>query len=225
MKYYELKLQTKLKSKIHFQKSPEAISKMIATSLINSGYELHNKQIIKNYVFSNLGKADKNGFFSRGEIFIRSFSRDIIQKLSNLMFYEDNIFKVKNLSFREVKYRKINYILSLNPVFVVRDNEFWTFEKNGDLISLMDALQDNLIRKYEINFNEKLEPFENFIEFFEIKNQKPQTFFYKGIKFFGNKFFIRIKSDEISQKLAFTSIATGLGHKNSSVGGGFVKWG
>jgi len=41
MKYYELKLQTKLKSKIHFQKSPEAISKMIATALINSGYGMN----------------------------------------------------------------------------------------------------------------------------------------------------------------------------------------
>jgi CRISPR-associated endoribonuclease Cas6 len=85
-------------------------------------------------------------------------------------------------------------------------------------------LQDNLLRKYEMIYNEKLNPENNFIEYFQIKNNKPQTLFFKSIKFFGWKLYIIPRNDEISQKLAFIALGSGLGHKNSSVGGGFMKY-
>jgi len=229
MKFYEIKINLALKAPIHFQKSPEAISKMIATALINSGYSEHYKNKPKNYVFSNLGKANEKGFFEKeGIVYFRTFKEDLAQKLANSMFfYEDNIFKTKSLKFQEVKYKKIESVMSVNPVFVVmkKNNKFWTYqESDGDLTILMNALQDNLIRKYEDIFKEKIKPKLGFMEYFEIKNYKPQTFFYKGSKFFGNKIYFKPRDDEASQKLAFMSIGAGLGHKNSSVGGGFVKW-
>jgi CRISPR-associated endoribonuclease Cas6 len=106
----------------------------------------------------------------------------------------------------------------------MKNEKFWTFQKSGDLGVLLSALQDNLIRKYEMIYNEKLNPENNFIEYFQVKNNKPQTLFFKGIKFFGWKLYIIPRSDEISQKLAFISLGSGLGHKNSSVGGGFMKY-
>jgi len=116
-------------------------------------------------------------------------------------------------------------MLTLNPVFIVmKSGKFWSFFESGDLLVVMNALQDNLLRKYEMIYNEKLNPSNNFMEYLQIKNDKPQTFFYKGAKFFGFKFFIVPRSDEVSQKLAFMAIGSGLGHKNSSVGGGFLKW-
>ncbi|WP_024789158.1 CRISPR-associated endoribonuclease Cas6 [Lebetimonas sp. JH292] len=218
MKFFELKINVDLKIPIHFQKSPEAVSKLIATSLISSGFERHKNNEPKNYVFSNLGKADAKGFFEKGNIYFRSFDENLAKKVLNSLFlYEDNIFKVKGVDFKKIKYKKINYMLSLNPVFVVMKNgDFWTFQKNGDLINLMSALQDNLIRKYEMFFNEKLKPENNFMELIQIKNNKPQTYYYKGIKFFGWKFYIAPRNDEVSQKLAFTALGTGLGHKQCS---------
>ena len=226
MEFFELKINVNLKIPIHFQKSPEAISKLIATSLINSGYSGHKNNEPKNYVFSNLGKADKKGFFEKGIITFRSFKKELVEKVTkNLFLYEDNIFKVKSVNFQKITYKRINYMLSLNPVFVVMKNgDFWTFQKSGDLIGLITALQDNLLRKYEMLFNEKLSPINNFMEYIQIKNNKPQTYFYKGVKFFGWKFYIVPREDKVSQKLAFTAIGSGLGHKNSSVGGGFVKY-
>jgi len=229
MRFYELEIDVNLKAPIHFQKSPEAISKMIATALINGGYEEHYKNKPKNYVFSNLGKANKHGYFEKeGVVYFRTFKEEVIKKLASSMFdYEDNIFKTKSIKFQEVKYKKIESIMSINPVFIVmkKNDKFWTYqESNGDLTILVNALQDNLIRKYEDIFKEKIYPKNNFMEYFEIKNHKPQTFFYKGSKFFGNKIYLKPRDDEISQKLAFVAIGSGLGHKNSSVGGGFVKW-
>jgi CRISPR-associated endoribonuclease Cas6 len=227
MKFYELNIKTTLKVPIHFQKSPEAVSKLIASGLINGGYTLHKENFPKNYVFSNLGRANEKGFFEKeGKIIFRTFQKDLVEKLAkNLFFYEDNIFKIEGIKFKEVKYKPVKEMTSLNPIFIrMKNGDFWTFQKSGNLGVLLSALQDNLIRKYEMIYNEKLNPQNNFIEYFQIKNNKPQTLFFKGIKFFGWKLFIIPRNDEISQKLAFISLGSGLGHKNSTVGGGFLNY-
>ena len=96
MKFYELKVSTNLNAPIHFQKAPEAISKLISTALINSGYKKHDSKEVKPYVFSNLGKAQKNGFFEKkGSFYLRSFDKDLISKAANsLMFYKIQLRKV-----------------------------------------------------------------------------------------------------------------------------------
>jgi len=225
MKFYEVKVFTDLKAPIHFQKSPEAIGKLISTALINGGYTQHSEKKPKPYVFSNLGKADEKGYFKKGEIVFRSFDENLAKMVAKeLSFYEDNIFKISSISFKDIPYKFINAIVSINPVFVKLSDsgKFWTLNES-DLNTLLKALQANLLRKYESFFNEKLTPQNSFIEYFQIKNNVPQSFYYKGGKLFGNKFYIVPRSDEVSQKLAFTALACGLGHLNSTVGGGFIK--
>ena len=226
MEYSQLDISVSLKTPIHFQKSPEAISKLISSALIKSGYESHNEKKPKNYVFSNLGKANEKGYFEKhGQISFRTFKKEMVKKVyDSLMFYEDNIFKIENIGFKRVEYKPVKTIVTLNPVFVVlKSGIFWTFNKTGEMISLFDAIAKNLVRKYETSFDDKIEK-KWFSEYVQVINNKPFTYYYKGVKFFGYKFYIHPKDDEISQKLAFTAIATGLGHKNSSVGGGYCKW-
>jgi len=227
MEYYQLNIKTSLKSPIHFQKAPEAISKLISTALINSGYQKHDEKKPKNYVFSNLGKAKKNGFFEKeGLISFRSFKKELVKQVyDSLMFYEDNIFKIESIAFKKVNYKPVKTIVTLNPVFVVlKDGSFWTFNTTGEMVSLLSAIDKNLIRKYETSFDDKIEKSSWFSQYIQVKNNTPFSYYYKNIKFFGYKFYIHPKEDEVSQKLAFTAIATGLGHKNSSVGGGYCKW-
>ena len=225
MKFYKVKVFTDLKAPIHFQKSPEAIGKLISTALINGGYTQHSEKKPKPYVFSNLGKADEKGYFKKGEIVFRSFDENLAKMVAKeLSFYEDNIFKISSISFKDIPYKFINAIVSINPVFVKLSDsgKFWTLNES-DLNTLLKALQANILRKYESFFNEKLTPQNSFIEYFQIKNNVPQSFYYKGGKLFGNKFYIVPRSDEVSQKLAFTALACGLGHLNSTVGGGFCN--
>ena len=224
MKYYELKVSTNLNAPIHFQKAPEAISKLISTALINSGYKEHNSKEIKPYVFSNLGKAQKNGFFEkRGSFYLRSFDKDLISKAANsLMFYKDKIFEINKIELKEVNQRKIEALKSMNPVFIInKKGDFWTFGKDGDLSEYLALLTNNVLKKYKAIFKEELKPSNTFIEYFRILNHTPFTFYYKNIKFFGYKLFMHIRDDEISQKLAFIALGAGLGVKSSSVGGGF----
>ena len=226
MKYYELKISTNLNAPIHFQKAPEAISKLISTALINSGYKKHDSKEVKPYVFSNLGKAQKNGFFEKkGSFYLRSFDKDLISKAANsLMFYKDKIFEIKQLELKEINKRKIEAIKSMNPIFIInKKGDFWTFSKDGDLSEYLALLTNNVIKKYKAIFKEDLKPDNTFIEYFRILNDVPFTFYYKNIKFFGYKLFMHIRDDEISQKLAFIALGAGLGAKSSSVGGGFCR--
>ena len=103
-------------------------------------------------------------------------------------------------------------------------------DKDGDILKLQKQLQDNLLKKYENFYNEKLKPTQNFIQLLEIKNQKPQSIYFMKkindgksirVRLFGNKFKIVPNEDETSQKLAFVALSCGLGEKQS-YGGGFV---
>ena len=224
MHFYELKIELSLKNKIHFQTSPEVIGKLIATALINSGYESHNENKIKNYVFSNLEIRAKNGWYEGDNFFrFRSFDKDLILKLSNsLLTYEDNIFKINSLSSKVIHQKPIKLLETSNPVFVkVSPKLFWTFEKDGDIMKYIKLLHQNALRKSKLI--EPVETDENFIEYMEFLNRKPFTFKYKNSKFFGFKLKIYPKDDEISQKLAFIVAGMGIGEKNSAVGGGFCK--
>ena len=76
MHFYELKIELTIKNKIHFQKSPEAIGKLIVIALINSGYDKHNQKEIKNYVFSNLEVRANERYYEGNNFFrFRSLKR------------------------------------------------------------------------------------------------------------------------------------------------------
>ncbi len=226
MKFYEIKIALNLKNKIHFQKAPEAISKMIATHLINSGYDKHDENIIKNYVFSNLGRAGKDGYFEgKAGFTFRTFDREIANYMMDIDEYEDKIFKVTSANQRAIKQRRINKLISLNPVFITVDGEkgeFWTYKH--DLGRFLTSLQNNLLKKHRLITGSEPEMKHGFIQNLLLKNTSPFSYYYKNKRFLGFKVEIVPQDDELSQALAFVALGAGLGEKNSSVGGGFCRW-
>ncbi|NPA88060.1 hypothetical protein [Caminibacter pacificus] len=218
MKYIEAKISVELKKPVHFQYAPELISNYIKEAVSDSeNYD---------YVFSNLGKANSEGMFEYdGVIALRSFSQEFIDKaVKNLLDFENEHFKTKNIYTFTSSFQPINTLYTLNPAFVLIDeNIFWTFKSSGDFELLEKLILDDLVEKYERNFGEKLEDVKSFIKIMNIKNEKPFSYMYDDKKYFGYKVLINPKEDEISQKLAFTAVGCGLGHKNKEVGGGFTK--
>ena len=137
---------------------------------------------------------------------------------------------------RDIKPFYISELYSATPVIMSLKKEdisshqlFWTLDKSGDINELQNQLQDNLLKKYEEFFGEKLEVNQNFIQLLEVKNHKPQSIYFtttkneiqKKVRLLGNKFKIVPNEDENSQKLAFLTLGVGLGEK-SSYGGGFM---
>lgn len=232
MKYFELTCKAYLKRDIHFQDSFEAIRKYIKFCLSrdNEFSKIFEKNSFRYYCFDNFSEAEKDSIYKKAKEYrlrIRSFDEKLISFLSKSL--RENInnpnFLVLSTLQKEVKQRFIQELTSITPVIITTENSlYWTYEKDGDILKFQKQLQDNLEKKYQSFFGTTLNPSQNFIQLLEFTNKKPQTITFtknnKKLKFFGNKIKIVPNEDDISQKLAFTALACGLGEKNS-FGGGF----
>ncbi len=213
--FTELTVNVELKEPLHFQYAPEKMSHMLKKAA-----QIEEEK----FVFSNLGKADEDGFFKKkGSFKLRSLDKvlmeDFVKALKN---YEDEYFKVSFITASNKYFDKIKSIYTLNPVFLKMENElFWTFKSSGDIEKFIKLIQDDLLDKFELYFEEQVSLDEPFIKFINFKNEKPFTYIKEGKKCFGYKIYFEPKEDELSQLLAFIAVANGVGHLNEDVGGGF----
>lgn len=242
---FELKCITYLKEDISFENSFDVLSKYINYSICKKDeyLEQHNKNIFNNYCFGSFLPIEKDKIYKKGNNYsftIRTINEEFAKDLYNLLRVNiDNRFlQIIEIRKKIIKKTFISELYSATPVVSSLKKEntkerqfFWTLEKSGDIIELQNQLQENLLRKYEEFFSEKLEPTQNFIQLLEVKNQKPQSIYFTKqnndiktkVRLLGNKFRIVPNEDEISQKLAFLSLGVGFGEKNS-YGGGFMIW-
>ncbi|MCD6654465.1 MAG: CRISPR-associated endoribonuclease Cas6 [Sulfurovum sp.] len=234
MQYFELTCKAYLKSDLLFDQGFEKMSKFINFAIMRGEKKaLHEKIGFKHYSFGGFRpfKEDiKNKMFKCGNIYdftIRSLNEGFIDSIAPAL--RENIdnpsIQVLQVTKKTIKQFFISELYSATPVIVSTENgKFWTMNESGDIIKLQKQLHDNLEKKYQTYFGEKLEAEQNFIQLIEVKNRVPQNIIIhkegKKIRFFGNKFKIIPNEDELSQKLAFVALACGLGEKNS-YGGGF----
>jgi len=237
MKYFELRCKAWLKEDIWFKNSFEIISKYISFSMMKSASsKIHERMGYKYFVFGSFVPLEKDGLYKAGQTYeftLRSLDESFIDDMRDaLRQNSDNPHMiVVATEKRGFGIRFVSELYSATPVIVTinNDNEaspiYWTMERDGDIIKLQKQLHHNLLKKYKSFYGEEIAPSQNFIQLLELKNRVPQTITMhkdgKKVTFFGNKFKIIPNEDEISQKLAFTALACGLGEKNS-YGGGFV---
>ena len=237
MKYFELICTAYLKRDIPFKEGFDIISKYISYSMAQTKdfKELHDRKGYKLYSFGNFYPPESEQIYKKGQSYkfiLRSLDEKFIDTMAINM--RENInnpnFLVVEAQKRAVKQFFITELYSATPVIVTTENNlFWTMQKDGDILKLQKQLHDNLEKKYQTYYNEKINTEQNFIQLLEIKNRHPQNIYVNkrdesgkttSFRFFGNKFRIVPNEDKASQKLAFTALACGLGEKNS-FGGGF----
>ena len=233
LQYFELICTAYLKNDIAFQKSFEVISKYVSFSMAQTPQlqELHNQERrFKYYTFGSFFPVERAKVYKKGSLYtftLRSLDESFIDTLTQALTQNTSNphFLVVETQKRKIKEFFISELYSVIPVVVSSERGlFWTLDRDGDIVKLQRLLHDNLEKKYNDFYGEKLKPLQNFIQLLEIKNQKPQKIWTKkGEKeffFLGNKFKIIPNEDEVSQKLAFLALGAGLGEKNS-FGGGF----
>jgi len=232
MKYFELTCKAYLKKDINFKESFEAIAKYISFAMAKDMLlkEFHSSKGYKFYVFNTFYPIEKDKIYKQSQTYtfkIRSLHQGFISALEkNLRANINNSnFLVVETKIKEIKQFFIKELYSITPVITtVQKGLYWTIQKDGDILKLQRLLQDNLEKKYQSFFNQKITPPQNFIQLLELKNQKPQSIWTskngKSFRFLGNKFKIIPNEDKVSQKLAFIALAAGLGEKNA-FGGGF----
>ncbi len=241
MEIFELKCEAYLKSDICLKDSFDILSKFINYSTYqNKIFDFFDKTtLINNYCFGNFYPIESKGIYKKDNIYkfiIRSLNKELIEQLelSLCKNLNNSFLVVLSTQKKQIKQFFINELYSATPVIVSDKKDemgrqlFWSLYYNGDISSLQKRLQNNLEKKLKQFCKEELISSENFIERIELKNEKPQSIYFKTtknkkekvVRLIGNKFKIIPNKDEISQKLAFLSLAVGLGEK-SSLGGGF----
>lgn len=241
MKYYELKCTTYVKKDLDFQDSFDGLSKFINYAICqNEEFKnLHEQNRFKHYCFSSFYPIEKDGIYKQGRTYnfkLRALDKNFIETLSNSL--RENInnpnMQVLSTEFKTIKQFFISELYSITPTITIVDNgdgvpKTWTIKNDGDIMRLTKQLHENLKKKYESFYNEELHPAQNFIQLLEVKNQKPQSIYFtkkqgetsKKIRLLGNKFNLHVNEDEVSQKLAFMALGSGLGEKQG-YGAGFV---
>jgi CRISPR-associated endoribonuclease Cas6 len=224
-----------LKRDISFKDSFEVISKYISFSMAQNDefLKLHNQNRYKFYNFGSFYPPQKEQVYKKSNSYtlqLRSPDESFINFMANSL--RENInnpdFLIVEVEKKVIKQFFISKIYSITPTIVTTENgRFWTEKDSGDVRVLQRQLHSNLEKKYNTFYNQNINATENFIELLSLNNLKPQNIWTskngKSFRFFGNKFTIVPREDEVSQKLAFMALSCGLGEKNS-YGGGFCLW-
>lgn len=226
MNYYELTCTTLLLKDIYFDSVGEELGKNISNSMLLDSElaNIHESKGYKYYVYDSLYPRERDKTYKKGNVYIfriRSIDKELILKFRKTLSNYSSKDGIQILSTEIKTYRQfyITELYTVTPAVATVDDRFWV---RGDSIELLDRrINENLIKKYQDYYGEDINTKESFIQAIELKNYKPIGFVYKDIRLIGNKFNILVKSDEVSQKLAFLALGTGLLEKNSSNGMGF----
>lgn len=218
MKYCELVVAVSLYEDLPFEYSYEFIANLISRAMLYDGElkELHGSNKYKFYTFCAFHPVESDKMYRKGRVYItniRSLSHDFILALREVLPHTNYPIKVISTELRTYEYKPISRIVTLTPAIATIDDRCWTREDGLSLIE--DRIHINALKKYQTFFDDTSEPADNFIKNIRQTNKKPIKIPYKDTSLLGNKFVIDVKSDEASQKLAFTSLGAGLLEKGS----------
>ncbi|MBE0069909.1 CRISPR-associated endoribonuclease Cas6 [Thermoanaerobacterium thermosaccharolyticum] len=219
MEYYELVVSFVLDQELPFLKSYEFMSNIISRSFLYDERlkKMHKENAYKFYTFCGLYPIENDKIYKKEKTYkvnIRSLSQEFILVLPELLKKSNNSIKILSTEVKQYSYKPISRLITVSPaVATIAKNRYWT--KEDGLLFLRERIYVNAIKKYKSYFKEMEEPDDNFIEFIQQTNFKPIKVAYKNTSLLGNKMIIGVKSDEISQKLAFTILGAGLLEKNS----------
>lgn len=228
MHYIELTFSIYLLMDIKFQESFQIIGQNINQSmLLDSQLScFHHENKFKNYIFCSFYPVEKDKLYKAGRVYLfklRTIDDVFAEKISSLLRKnKSNGFKVISVEKKKVEKHIITELFSITPVIITTDNNN-NWVHGNDFKLLQRRLQDNLEKKYNNFYEDKLSAKGNFIERIEILNRMPISIIYKSTHFLGNKFKIYINENDDYQKMAFIAEAIGLGEKGSSVGSGFCN--
>lgn len=229
MKVYELTLKIFLIKDLPLDEAYEELTELIDKSLCKDKdlLDLHNENKYKYYTFSLPYKLEEDKIYKEGKIYsvrIRTIDEDILRNFkTQLVNMYTSVIKALTIDMKVIPKKHISTLYSITPLVIKTDKGYW--KGNLSLDQYEKRIKENLIKKYNQFFNEKINedfPLYNFIKF---DNQKPVGVKYKGITLLGDKITLNVSDDEVSQKIAYLALGAGVGEMCPR-GMGFVnyKW-
>lgn len=227
MDVYELTLKVFLLKNIDSTEALEKISELIDKSLAKNErfLKFHNDNIFKNYTLNAFFPVEKLKTYKEGNIYsikIRTIDEKLVEFLkANLVNEYTDSIKALTQQCKIISKRHIERIYSVTPIIIKTDNGYW--RGNLSLDEYERRVTENLIKKYNTFFNEKLDENFELFNLFKFDNQKPISCRYKKIHIMGDKVSLAIAENQTAQSLAYMALGTGLGEMNSR-GYGFINY-
>lgn len=235
IKVYELSLIIKLNQDIAFDKTSDVVTKIIDDKIcekLGKGY--HTSKDFKEYTFDNFIKFEEDGIYKKGKNYvfrIRTISKELCDIFFKLEDFENEYLKVLKTTYRVLEKKMIEKLYTLTPALFKQTKGNRSDKAGYWLISGMNIkefqtfINVNAIRKYQF-FNKLPTEFwekQKEVKFFEgIKFKKNGVRIeYKSKTLFTDKFELKVKTDELSQDIAYMLLGVGI-LQNNSRGLGFV---
>lgn len=227
MKVYEIGVKCFLLKDI---KASEAYSKICAfiDGELTKNQELlefHNRNTYKLYNFNLLYPLEEDKVYKKDKIYTFQI-RTVDEKLADIFLnnlnnnYTDEI-KGLTTSIRIIPQKPIEKLYSISPVILKTEKGYW--KNNISLSEFERRLTENLIKKYNLIMNTKIDENFHLYTALEFMNKKAVAFKYKDITLLGDKICIHIDSNKTAQDLAYMALGTGIAEINGR-GAGYMNY-
>lgn len=227
MKVFELNIKCYLLNDIKQQDALSQIGFCIDLTLGKNEkfLEVHNKNSFKNYSFNSFYPLEQDKVYKEDYIYtfqLRTIDEELAIYLSEqLPKSYTKCIKILRIDSKIISKKHIDRIYSITPAVMKNDFGYWNGNMSFDQYA--ERIKINLIKKYNHFTNEKVdESFPLFTDI-EIKNKKPIAINYKGKRILGDKISLNIADDDLSQKIAYMALGTGVLELNAR-GAGYLNY-
>lgn len=229
MKIYEIRTKVYLLEDISLKYLSNVLSNFVDSALCktDSLISFHENRQYKYYCVGNLFPLERDSIYKKGESYMFSM-RTADMSLANylteqLAVHRNNQMQGLESTCRSVRQKPIDSIATLTPVVIKSEAGYWCSYMTID--DYENRLCQNVIKMYQDFTGKQLDVDADFRFYTNLKflNKKPIVNPYKNVRLLGDKLQLQIAGDNISQKLAYLLLGTGLG-ENACRGMGFCNY-
>ena len=227
MKVIQIRIKILLKENIHVSDIQPKVCGLIDYSFSKRKelLDMHNENKYKFYCFDFPYPAERDQVYKKGKIYtltIRTVDFDLAEFFSNsLLDVQTRFIKALSSEVKILPQKPIEKIYSLTPAIIKNDTGYW--RDNMSMDDYEKRLKENLIKKYNIIADTKMDEDFKLFDKIELKNRKPISVKYKKIKLLGDKVNLYIADNDRAHVLAYMAIGCGIMEMNSR-GCGFVNY-
>lgn len=219
MYYHELVTTLQLKQDVTNDEMYSFLNNLINNAMLydENLREMHEKNEYKFYTYSSLNPIEKDRIYKKDRIYIfniRSINKIFLASLNRVLPLTEEKAKIIATQIKSYSQKFTTKLTTLSPVVTtMKENKYW--RKEDGLEELTTRMCKNAVRKYNQYFNTQIPEETIFIQSIAQTNLKPVKIPYKKGSLIGNKFVMEVKTDKLSQDLAFFMKATGALEKNT----------
>lgn len=219
IKVYELNFTIYLLKNIDFSNLNGEINKLIDRCFIHNEEmkKFHEVNNYKFYCFNSLYPLEKDKIYKEGNIYnltIRTIDIDLFNYFKKYLVneYTDSM-KGLVIKSKEIPQKFIEKVYSITPIILKFEDGYW--KTNNNIAVFEKRVKENLIKKYNSFYDEKIDEDVEIFKYIKLENQKPIPVKYKDILLLGDKVTIEFAENEIAQRLAYMAIGCSLGEMGS----------